>query len=49
MESYNKRKKWLEEKYGKLIVLKPFKNEVYKIILMKTILEKLPRLPTKKV
>ena len=27
MESYNKRKKRLEETYGKLIVLKPFNNE----------------------
>ena len=27
MESYNKRKKRLEEKYGKLIVVKPFNNE----------------------
>ena len=27
MESYNKRKRKLEEKYGKLIVLKPFNNE----------------------
>ena len=27
MESYHKRKKLLEEKYGKLIVVKPFNDE----------------------
>ena len=49
MESYNKRKKQLEETYGKLIVLKVFNTEGIKIILMKTILEKLPISPAKKV
>ena len=28
MESYHKRKKLLEEKYGKLIILKPFSDDV---------------------
>ena len=28
MESYNKRKKLLEEKYGKLIFLKPFNDDI---------------------
>ena len=28
MESYHKRKKLLEEKYGKLITLKPYNNDV---------------------
>ena len=27
MESYHKRKRLLEEKYGKLIVVKPFNDE----------------------
>ena len=27
MESYHKRKKLLEEKYGKLIVVKPFNDD----------------------
>ena len=28
MESYHKRKKLLEEKYGKLITLKPYSDDV---------------------
>ena len=28
MESYHKRKKLLQEKYGKLIILKPFNDDV---------------------
>ena len=28
MESYHKRKKLLEEKYGKLIIVKPFNDDV---------------------
>ena len=30
MESYHKRKKLLEEKYGKLIVVKPFNDDIGK-------------------
>ena len=30
MESYHKRKRLLEEKYGKLIVVKPFNDDIGK-------------------
>ena len=30
MESYHKRKKLLEEKYGKLIIVKPFNDDIGK-------------------
>ena len=39
MESYHKRKKLLEEKYGKLITLKPFNDDtIHHIINFKTII-----------
>ena len=30
MESYHKRKKWLQEKYGKLIAVKPLNDAIGK-------------------